>query len=126
MTGRPWAGSYVRVSREHEDMTSPELQENAVEVVAGLPEPPGWAVVVDRVEAAGGRLEPATEAVDTATSTGRFARRVRLRTAALRRPRFGYRLIDRTYKPLKREAVALADLCRREGQTSLVGKLNTT
>lgn len=33
-----------------------------------------WAVAVDRVEAAGGRLESATEQVDTSTSTGRFTR----------------------------------------------------
>lgn len=33
-----------------------------------------WAVAVDRVEAAGGRLESATEDVDTSTSTGRFTR----------------------------------------------------
>lgn len=33
-----------------------------------------WAVALDRVEAAGGRLESATEQVDTTTSTGRFTR----------------------------------------------------
>lgn len=33
-----------------------------------------WAVAVDRIEAAGGRIESATEQLDTATSTGRFAR----------------------------------------------------
>lgn len=33
-----------------------------------------WAVAIDRVEEAGGRLESATEQVDTTTSTGRFTR----------------------------------------------------
>lgn len=33
-----------------------------------------WAVVLDRVETAGGRIESATEQVDTTTSTGRFTR----------------------------------------------------
>ncbi len=33
-----------------------------------------WAVAIDRVETAGGRLESATEQVDTTTSTGRFTR----------------------------------------------------
>ncbi|MGH3813436.1 MAG: recombinase family protein [Pseudonocardiaceae bacterium] len=33
-----------------------------------------WAVALDRVETAGGRLESATEQVDAATSTGRFTR----------------------------------------------------
>lgn len=33
-----------------------------------------WAVALDRVESAGGRLESATEQVDTTTSTGRFTR----------------------------------------------------
>lgn len=33
-----------------------------------------WAVAVDRVETAGGRIESATEQVDTTTSTGRFTR----------------------------------------------------
>ncbi|WP_157936906.1 recombinase family protein [Geodermatophilus chilensis] len=33
-----------------------------------------WAVALDRVETAGGRLESATEQVDVSTSTGRFTR----------------------------------------------------
>jgi len=33
-----------------------------------------WAVAIDRVETAGGRLESATEQFDTTTSAGRFAR----------------------------------------------------
>lgn len=33
-----------------------------------------WAVALDRVESAGGRMESATEQVDTTTSTGRFTR----------------------------------------------------
>jgi site-specific DNA recombinase len=33
-----------------------------------------WAVALDRVESAGGRLESATEQVDATTSTGRFTR----------------------------------------------------
>lgn len=33
-----------------------------------------WAVAIDRVEQAGGRLESATEQVDVTTSTGRFTR----------------------------------------------------
>lgn len=34
----------------------------------------GWATNLDRVESVGGRLESATEDVDTSTSTGRFSR----------------------------------------------------
>jgi DNA invertase Pin-like site-specific DNA recombinase len=43
-----------------------------------------WAVAVDRVEAAGGELESATEGFDTSTSTGRLARGVLAELAAFR------------------------------------------
>lgn len=33
-----------------------------------------WAIAIDKVESAGGRIESATEQVDVSTSTGRFAR----------------------------------------------------
>lgn len=115
----------VRVSKEREEMTSPEVQRHAietycqtaghqlVEVVEGIDESGSssrskwwrtldqaveaveagtydgivvwkfsrvarhrlkWAVALDRVEAAGGILESATEQFDTSTSAGRFAR----------------------------------------------------
>ncbi|WP_433415096.1 recombinase family protein [Microtetraspora malaysiensis] len=49
----------------------------------------GWAVNLDRVEAAGGRLESATEEVDTSTSTGRFTRGVLAEVAAWESERIG-------------------------------------
>jgi DNA invertase Pin-like site-specific DNA recombinase len=82
-----------------------------------------WAVALDRVETAGGRLESATEQVDTTTSTGRFtrgmlaelnafeaerigeqwkeahARRVSMGLPSRGGARFGYLLADGTYLP---------------------------
>lgn len=48
-----------------------------------------WAVAVDRVEAAGGRLESSTEPVDTTTSTGRFTRGMLAELAAFESERIG-------------------------------------
>lgn len=48
-----------------------------------------WAIAVDRVEGSGGRLESATEALDTSTSTGRFARGMLAELAAFESERLG-------------------------------------
>lgn len=48
-----------------------------------------WAVAVDTIEAAGGRLESSTEAVDTTTSTGRLARGMLAEIAAFESDRIG-------------------------------------
>ena len=133
----PRAVAYVRVSKERDDMVSPELQETAigdycarqgyqlvttltdldlsgrfwrrrqVEQAVGMIEAGDadvlvvykvsrvarnrldWAVAVDRVEAAGGRLEAATEPVDTSTATGRFTRGMLAEMAAFESDRIG-------------------------------------
>jgi site-specific DNA recombinase len=48
-----------------------------------------WATAVDRVEAAGGRIESATEQVDTSTSTGRFTRGMLAELQAFEAERIG-------------------------------------
>lgn len=48
-----------------------------------------WAVAIDRVEDAGGRLESATEQVDTTTSTGRFTRGMLAELQAFEAERIG-------------------------------------
>jgi DNA invertase Pin-like site-specific DNA recombinase len=48
-----------------------------------------WNIAVDRVEAAGGRIESATEPLDTTTSSGRFARGVLAELAAFESERIG-------------------------------------
>jgi site-specific DNA recombinase len=48
-----------------------------------------WAVAVNRVESAGGRLESATEQFDVRTSTGRFARGMLAEFAAYESDRMG-------------------------------------
>lgn len=48
-----------------------------------------WAVALDRVEAAGGRLESATEQIDVATSAGRFTRGMFGEVAAFEAERTG-------------------------------------
>lgn len=48
-----------------------------------------WAVAVDRVEGAGGRLESSTEPVDSTTSTGRFTRGMLAELAAFESDRIG-------------------------------------
>jgi DNA invertase Pin-like site-specific DNA recombinase len=48
-----------------------------------------WAVAADRVESAGGRIESATEPIDTSTSTGRFARGMLTEFAAFESERIG-------------------------------------
>jgi len=49
----------------------------------------GWAVNLDRVESVGGRLESATEDVDTTTSTGKFSRGMFAEIAAWESDRIG-------------------------------------
>jgi len=98
-----------------------------------------WAVALDRVEAAGGQLESATEEVDASTAIGRFtrgmlaelnafeaerigevwkevhARRVRKGKPATGKPKWGY-VYDQAEKLHKPDPVAgpvLADLYRR-------------
>ncbi|MFJ4168529.1 recombinase family protein [Paenarthrobacter sp. NPDC089714] len=48
-----------------------------------------WAIAVDRVEGIGGRLESATEPIDTSTSSGRFARGMLAELAAFESERMG-------------------------------------
>jgi len=48
-----------------------------------------WAVAADAVEQRGGRIESATEAIDTSTSTGRLARGVMVEFAAFESERIG-------------------------------------
>lgn len=48
-----------------------------------------WAVASDEVDRAGGRIESATEAIDTGTSTGRLARGVMVEFAAFESERIG-------------------------------------
>jgi site-specific DNA recombinase len=48
-----------------------------------------WAVAADRVQTAGGRIESATEPLDTSTSTGRLARGMMTEFAAFESERIG-------------------------------------
>jgi len=48
-----------------------------------------WAVAVDRIESLGGRIESATEPVDTSTASGRFARGMLAEFAAFESERIG-------------------------------------
>jgi len=48
-----------------------------------------WIIAVDRVEGVGGRLESATEPMDTTTSSGRFARGMLAELAAFESERMG-------------------------------------
>lgn len=48
-----------------------------------------WAVAADKVETLGGRIESATEPLDTSTATGRFARGVLTEMAAFESERIG-------------------------------------
>lgn len=194
------AVAYVRVSKEREDMISPDLQDHAVaeycarmgyRIVERLVDLDlsgrfwarrqvehavelietgqadvlvvwrwsrvsrsrlDWALAVDRIEAVGGRLESATEAFDTGTSTGRFARgvlaelaafeaeriadvfreaqarRIRLGLPPLGGPRFGYRIVDGQYEIDRKEGPALAEMYRRVAaghtRTSVIHWLN--
>jgi site-specific DNA recombinase len=112
-----------------------------------------WAVAADRVETAGGRIESATEPIDTTTSTGRFARgmltefaafeserigdvwreahqrRVNLGLPATGKPRFGYAYDrDSGFTPDPVEGPVLASVYHRyiagESIYSLVAALN--
>lgn len=48
-----------------------------------------WALAADRVDVAGGRIESATEPIDTATASGRFARGVMTEYAAFQSEQIG-------------------------------------
>jgi site-specific DNA recombinase len=96
-----------------------------------------WAVAVDRIETAGGRLESATEPADTATSMGRLSRGMLAEFAAFEgerigdgwreaqdrrtshglphngKPRWGYRYEGGEYSPDRVTGPILADLYRR-------------
>lgn len=48
-----------------------------------------WAIAVDKIETLGGRIESATEPVDTSTATGRFARGMLAEFAAFESERIG-------------------------------------
>lgn len=96
-----------------------------------------WAVALDRVDVAGGRLESATEPVDVSTSAGRLARgvlaefnafeaerigeiwkdvhsrRVEKGLPANGKPRWGYRLVDGAFVPDPETGPVLASLYRR-------------
>lgn len=98
-----------------------------------------WAMALDRVENAGGRLESATEQVDAGTSAGRFTRgmfgevaafeaertgegwkeahatRVRAGKPANGKPRWGYRYDpdEKVHQPDPETGPVLADLYRR-------------
>lgn len=48
-----------------------------------------WAVAADRVDVAGGRIESATEPIDTATASGRFARGVMTEYSAFQSEQIG-------------------------------------
>ncbi|QOT16515.1 recombinase family protein [Paenarthrobacter sp. YJN-5] len=97
-----------------------------------------WAIAVDRVEGIGGRLESATEPMDTSTSSGRFARgmlaelaafesermgeqwkeaharRVKTGVPANGKPRFGYQYTKETgFTPDPVTGPVLAELYRR-------------
>lgn len=114
-----------------------------------------WALAIDKVESAGGRIESATEQVDVTTSTGRFARGMLAEFAAFEserigdtwkeaqhrrvaqgkpangRKRFGYAYTRETgFTPHPEEAPALRELYRMYlvGHTTreLVEYLNST
>jgi len=112
-----------------------------------------WALAIDRADIAGGAIESATEPIDTATASGRFARglmteyaafqseqigeqwkeaharRRRLGLPAEGGPRYGYDKRDGFYYPNPDEAPVLAEMYRRylrgEGFTRIVKWLNT-
>ena len=181
----PKAVAYIRVSKERDEMISPELQLTAIadhcarmgyqlvetltdldrtgrfwkrrqveQAVAMIEQGRAevlvvwkgsrvarnrldWAVAVDRVESAGGRLESATEPVDTKTSTGRLARgmlaefaafesersgevwrethnrRTRNGLPATGKPRWGYVYADGRFSPDPVTGPVLASLYRR-------------
>lgn len=112
-----------------------------------------WALAIDRCDLAGGSIESATEPLDTATASGRFARGVMTEYAAFQSeqigeqwketharrrrlglpadggPRYGYdKQLDGSYVPNATEAPVLAEMYRRylrgEGFTRIVKWLN--
>lgn len=113
-----------------------------------------WAVAVDRVEMAGGRIESATEPLDTTTSAGRLARGMLAEFAAFESERigdgwretherrrraglpaqggdrFGYTRHGSAYTPHPQHGIVLASMYRRfldgEGFTRIVRWLNDT
>lgn len=98
-----------------------------------------WAMAIDRVETAGGRLESASERVDASTASGRLQRgvlaefhtyraeaigeswknahaaRIRAGKPANGKPRWGYRydLAEKIHKPDPETGPVLADMYRR-------------
>lgn len=111
-----------------------------------------WAVAVDRVETAGGRIEASTEPIDATTSAGRFARGMLSEYAAFQAdqigeqwrethdrrrrhglphgggPRFGYTQVGGRYVPDPETAPVVVELYRRylsgDGLLALVRWLN--
>jgi len=106
-----------------------------------------WAVALDRVESAGGRLESATEAIDAGSAAGRLARGLLAAFAAFEaerssdmwkealerrvrhdlpgdgRTRFGYRYVDVRYEIDPDTGPLLAELYRRRIAGDGVGVL---
>jgi site-specific DNA recombinase len=104
-----------------------------------------WAVAVDRVEAAGGRLDSATEPFDVGTPTGRFARgmlaefaayesdrmgdlwrevrerRARLGLPVTGRAQLGYLKVGGAYVPDRRTGPVVRNLYRRFNEGSRSG-----
>lgn len=113
-----------------------------------------WAIAVDRIEAAGGAIESATEDIDTTTSAGRLARGMLAEFAAFEaerigegwraahgqrfaaglspagRPPFGWRKAGRGIEPDPATAPAVVELYARyaagHGFNQLAAWLNTT
>lgn len=196
------AVALIRVSKERDGMTSPDVQRHAIEsfaaqnritivdTIEGLDESGSraksawwprldsaiarleagefdtilvwkysrtarnrlrWAVALDRVDIAGGRIISATEPIESDSASGRFARgmlgemnayqadligetwretldrRVREGLPASGRPRFGY-LWDRTYTPDPDTAPVVREMYRRaltgHGMASITRWLN--
>lgn len=109
-----------------------------------------WAIAVDKVETAGGRIESATEPTDTTTSAGRLARGILAEFAAFESerigeewqrairsrqarglpgtggPRFGYvRVAKDVYEPDPVTGPVLAELYRRATQGETLFSLAT-
>lgn len=61
-----------------------------------------WALAADRVDIAGGRIESATEPIDTATASGRFARGVMTEYAAFQSEQIGETWEEVRQRRLKR------------------------
>ena len=108
-----------------------------------------WYVAADRTQQAGGRIESATEPIDTSTSIGRLSRGMMIEIAAFEseragdqwreaqerrvrnglphsgKPRFGYLYEDKAYRPDPATAPILADLYSRYIGGAAFGSLVT-